>query len=168
MQIWDIGIRLFHWSIALAFVLNYFLLEPGETAHQIAGYYAFAWLIFRVVWGFLGPQRARFSDFFPTPSRIKTHITQLKQRQLPRDAGHNPLGGVVILLMMVLLAYQATTGFMLEEVDAFYGSSMLEDLHELGAHTLFALVCLHIIAVIFVQWWGRIQLIRPMITGRRD
>jgi cytochrome b len=116
MQVWDIGIRLFHWSIALVFVLNYFLLEPGETAHQIAGYYAFAWLIFRVVWGFLGPQRARFSDFFPTPSRIKTHITQLKQRQLPRDAGHNPLGGVVI----------------------------------------------------FVQWWGRIQLIRPMITGRRD
>lgn len=168
MHIWDIGIRLFHWSIALVFVLNYFLLEPGETAHQIAGYYAFAWLIFRTVWGFIGPQRARFADFLPTPSRVKAHLQHLKQRQLPKDSGHNPLGGLVILLMIGLFAYQATTGFMLEEIDAFYGSSVLEQWHEWGAHALFALVCLHIAAVVWVQWWGRIQLIRPMITGRRD
>lgn len=168
MHIWDIGIRLFHWSIALVFVLNYFLLEPGEIAHQIAGYYAFAWLIFRTVWGFIGPQRARFADFLPTPSRVKAHLQHLKQRQLPKDSGHNPLGGLVILLMMGLFAYQATTGFMLEEIDAFYGSSVLEQWHEWGAHALFALVCLHIAAVVWVQWWGRIQLIRPMITGRRD
>lgn len=167
VKIWDGFIRSYHWIIAVAFILNYFVLEPGETIHQWVGYTAVTLVALRIIWGFVGPENARISSFFPTPVRLKRHLQQLKQRQIPQNEGHNPVGGLLILLFWLLFIGQGVTGFLLEETDQFFGSSAIEDIHELTAHTLFGGVILHVTAVIVMGWWGRIQLIRPMLTGKR-
>lgn len=165
--IWDPFVRLYHGVIIVAFTLNYFILEPGETIHQWVGYVAVALVILRICWGFIGPRTARIADFFPTPSRIRQHVNHLAARKLPDNEGHNALGGLLILLFWLLFLAQGVTGFLLEETDQFFGSTLVENIHELIAHTLYAGALLHIVAVIVVSWWGRIDLIRPMISGWR-
>ena len=165
--IWDPFIRMYHGLIIVAFTLNYFVLEPGETIHQWVGYSAVALVLLRVCWGFVGPQTAKIKDFFPTPKRFKQHLQHLRERRIPADSGHNALGGLLILLFWLLFIGQGVTGFLLEETDRFFGSSLVENIHEWIAHTLYAGALLHIAAVIIVSWWGRIELIRPMISGRR-
>lgn len=165
--IWDPFIRVYHGLIVVAFVLNYFVLEPGEQVHQWVGYTAVSLVILRLLWGLIGPKRARIADFFPTPKRLAEHFRHLKQRQIPPQQGHNALGAMLILIFWGLFIAQGVTGFLLEETDRFFGSSLIETIHETTAHILYAGALLHIAAVIVVGWWGRIQLIRPMITGRR-
>ncbi|WP_262339919.1 cytochrome b/b6 domain-containing protein [Idiomarina sp. OT37-5b] len=166
--IWDAFIRGYHWLIVIAFVLNYFILEPGETVHQWVGYSAVTLVILRILWGFIGPRRALLSDFFPTPKRIAEHVQHLRRRQLPQRQGHNALGGLLIWLFWLLFLGQGFTGYLLEETDRFFGSSVVENIHEWLAHSLFAGVLVHLVAVIVVSWWGRIQLLRPMLTGKRQ
>lgn len=165
--IWDPFIRVYHGLIVVAFILNYFVLEPGELIHQWVGYTAVSLVLLRVLWGFIGPTRARIADFFPTRRRLAEHVNHLKQRQLPANEGHNALGGLLILVFWGLFIAQGITGFLLKETDQFFGSSEVEAIHETTAHILYAGVLLHIVAVVVVGWWGRIQLIRPMITGKR-
>ena len=165
--IWDKFIRSYHWLIAVAFAFNYFVLEPGETVHQWVGYSAVTLIVLRIIWAFIGPTRARVSNFFLTPARLAEHFRHLKQRQLPQDQGHNALGGLLILAVWLLFLAQGVTGFLLEQTDRFFGSTLVETIHEYIAHALFVGVIVHISAVIVMGWWGRIQLIRPMISGKR-
>lgn len=168
IKIWDSFIRSYHWLIVAAFVLNYFLLEPGEQAHQIVGYTAVTLVLLRIMWGFCGPPNARITSFLPTKSRLKKHIDRLRKRQIPVNEGHNPIGGVLILVFWLLLLSQGISGYLLEETDRFFGSLLLEDIHEWTAHLLYIGVIIHIVAVIVVGWWGKVQLLKPMITGKRD
>lgn len=165
--IWDKFIRIYHWLIVLGFMLNYFVLEPGETVHQWIGYCVWILVFARIIWGFIGPKRARVMDFFPTPSRIAQHFRELKSREIPKESGHNAVGGMLILLFWFLFLAQGTTGFLLEETDAFFGSTLVENIHEYIAHSLFIGALIHVAAVLLTGWWGRIELIKPMITGRR-
>lgn len=165
--IWDRFIRSYHWFIVVAFVLNYFVLEPGEQAHQWVGYSVFALVLLRLLWGMAGPPTARLTEVWPTPSRLRQHLQQLRQRQLPQHEGHNPLGGLMIMTLWLLLIGQGVTGFLLVETHRFFGSSELEAVHAWFAHALYACILVHVSAVLVIGWWGKIALIRPMLTGRR-
>jgi len=164
--IWDPVVRLFHWTLALAFLLNYFVLEEGEEVHEWVGYYCLAILVVRVVWGFVGPRNARFSDFFPTPSRVRHHLTLLRHGRIEEHDGHNPLGGLMILALMTCVALTGITGWMLE-LDAFWGEDWAEELHEVTANLTMLLVLVHVSAVLLFSWLGPVNLVRTMITGRR-
>jgi len=127
-------------------------------------YCVFVWTI---VWGFIGPPNARFKNFFPSFSGIKNHFYELKQRKMKQEQGHNPLGGLMVFAILVLFLVQAVTGFLREEIDALYGDSFLTSLHGISANIIFALVIIHIIAVFITAYLGKIELIRPMINGKR-
>jgi len=167
MIIWDKFIRAFHWLLVLCFCLNYFFLEHGSSIHQAVGYTAAALVMVRIVWGFIGPPNARFKNFFPSFSGIKNHFYELKQRKMKQEQGHNPLGGLMVFAILVLFLVQAVTGFLREEIDALYGDSFLTSLHGISANIIFALVIIHIIAVFITAYLGKIELIRPMINGKR-
>ncbi|MGM0428903.1 MAG: cytochrome b/b6 domain-containing protein [Pseudomonadota bacterium] len=167
MIIWDKFVRTFHWLLVLCFCLNYFFLEHGSSTHQAVGYTAATLVIVRIVWGFIGPQNARFKNFTPSFSGIKKHLHELKQRKVREDQGHNPLGGLMVFLILTLFLIQAITGFLREEIDALYGDSFLTSLHGISANIIFALVIIHIIAVFITAYLGKIELIRPMINGKR-
>ncbi|MDP5031500.1 cytochrome b/b6 domain-containing protein, partial [Paraglaciecola sp.] len=99
--------------------------------------------------------------------KFALHFSHLKNRKIPAKTGHNPIGWLMILFTWLLFIGLAITGFMLEEVDYFFGSSLLEDIHSILSDVLYVFVLIHIAAVFFIAWWGKISLIKPMITGKR-
>jgi len=163
--IWDKFIRLFHWSIVALFFLNYFITE--DELHDYLGYVMLALLVARVFWGFYGSHHARFASFFPTISKIKQHLTQLQTGQVPAAEGHNPLGGLMILLLLSLLTLICITGVMMG-MDRFWGVEWVETLHQILAKSVLIAVPIHISAVLVMSKISNINLIKTMITGRRD
>lgn len=167
VRLWDPLVRLFHLSVAAAFFANYFFNKEGAFWHRWIGYYASAWLLVRLVWGFVGPRSARWSDFWPTPARLKAHLAALWQRRPYHRLGHSPLGALVMLLMMAAIGSLGLTGFLMTEVDAFWGADWLEDVHALLANSLLALVCMHALAAVVESLRVRDNLPLSMLTGRR-
>lgn len=166
ISVWDPLIRLFHWSIVTACVLNLFVFEAGKPAHRFVGYIVAILLLIRIIWGFAGTRHARFGDFFPTPSRLLPYLRDVWRGREPRYIGHNPAGAVMMLLLLALLASVCLTGWMMG-LDAFWGQEWLEDLHGALANSILLLALLHAAAAIVESWRHRENLVLSMLTGRK-
>lgn len=167
ITVWDRFVRVFHWSVAVAFLLDFWVLEEGDPPHEWVGYFLGVILVLRIVWGFIGPHNARFVSFFPTPQRIKNHLADLRAHQINRAEGHNPLGGAMVIALMLMLATVSMSGWMLTW-DMFWGSELMEEIHELSAELTMMLVVIHVAAIIIMGRITRIPLIRTMLTGKRS
>lgn len=165
--LWDPLIRLFHWSVAGVFVANYWLNESGEKWHEWLGYFAAAFLVIRSIWGFVGRGAARWSDFFPSYSRLKLHCCALASGKAYHRMGHSPLGAVVMILMMLLILVLAISGFMMEEIDYFWGEDWVQNLHSWSADILLGFVIVHLAAALFESYRLKENLPLSMVTGRR-
>lgn len=111
VQVWDPLVRLFHWSLVVAFFVAYFITEDELiTLHVWAGYVVCALLLFRIFWGFAGPQHARFADFVYPPGVIARYVVGLVRGSTKRYLGHNPAGGAMVLMLLVCLAGISVTG----------------------------------------------------------
>ncbi|WP_420934051.1 cytochrome b/b6 domain-containing protein [Alteromonas sp. A081] len=113
------------------------------------------------------PNYASFRGIDLSRQAFKEHLQHLKHRNVPVQTGHNPFGWLMIFAVIGLFVGLGITGFLMEEVDALFGNSTLEWIHSIFADVLYACVLVHIAAVFFVQYRGRVQLLRPMITGLR-
>lgn len=113
--VWDIFVRLFHWSL-VALILFNFGVGPehgwGEV-HEMVGYIAVGLILARIVWGFIGTKYARWTDFFPTPSRIVGYL-----RGTYKPVGHNPIGSLMIIALLVLTLGVGYTGWAVEHSNA--------------------------------------------------
>lgn len=167
LRLWDPLVRFCHWSLVVAFVGDYFLTEEGDDWHRWLGYYAVTVILVRVVWGFIGSPAARWSDFWPTPTRLVRHTRALLCGEDYHRMGHSPLGALVMVLMLVLLVGIGISGFLMEEVDYFWGEDLPRDIHAFMANALFALVCVHIVAAVVESLRLRENLPLSMITGLR-
>jgi cytochrome b len=164
VKVWDPFVRIFHWSLVACVLTNYFVNDDGKDLHQWTGYAASVLVTLRVVWGFVGTRHARFADFFPTPARLRAHLTALKAGQADHHVGHNPLGALMMLALMALVFGLGVTGF-LQTTDAYWGEAWLQDLHALIASTLIAMAGLHAAAAILMGRIERTNLVGAMITG---
>lgn len=165
-QVWDPFVRLFHWGLVTCVVLNLWILEDGEWAHEITGYTASALVVMRLVWGFVGSKHARFSDFFPTPTRLRTHLAALLQGEAPQHPGHNPLGALMMLTLMALVLALVLSGW-LQTTDRFWGEEWLQDTHEWLSNGLMLMAGAHGLAAIVMGRLERVHLVRAMVTGRK-
>lgn len=165
--VWDLFVRVFHWTLVTCVMVNYFVLDDGESIHQWLGYLASALVVARVVWGFIGSEYARFANFFPTPKRLQRHVSQLVHGQPETHWGHNPLGAVMMLALMSLVIGLGVSGWM-QTLDAFWGEEWLQDVHELLGNSLIGLVTLHALAAIVMGRLERTRLIRAMVTGIKE
>jgi len=166
VTVWDPVVRLFHWTVVTACILNLFVLEPGHALHRALGYAVAAALAIRLVWGFVGTRHARFADFFPTPRRLMPYLGALMQRREPRHLGHNPAGAVMMILLMLLLAGVCSTGWMMG-LDAFWGEDWLQEVHGALANAILVLAFVHAAAAIFESLRHRENLVLAMVTGRK-
>jgi cytochrome b len=164
VRVWDAFVRLFHWSLVSCVVLNWAVLDDGETLHQVLGYAATALVASRIVWGFVGTGHARFASFFPTPARLRAHLAALRRGEREVHAGHNPLGALMMLALMALVLSLGVTGW-LQGTDAFFGEEWLQDLHETLANTLILLAGVHVAAAIVMSRIERVNLVAAMVTG---
>jgi cytochrome b len=167
VKLWDPVVRLLHWALAGAFLANYLFTEEGESWHQWIGYCAAGVVLTRLAWGFLDTGAARWSAFWPTRHRLAEHARALVKGHHHAELGHSPIGAVVMIAMLCGIFALGTTGFMMEEIDYFWGEDWLEQLHGWIADGVVTLVVLHVSAAVVESVRMRENLPWSMITGRR-
>jgi cytochrome b len=191
--VWDLPLRVFHWVLALSLVASWYtarMSSKGEflefrgqqygyaEVHFWLGYWALGLVVFRLIWGFVGPRHARFSSFFPSPGRFFAYAGKFFRRDSPPSVGHNPMGAAVVLLMLLMVGAQAVTGLFLgDNTDIFYApyhgavgedtASTLMSFHHLNFEVLQWVVVLHVAAILFYHFYKRQNLVGPMFTGRK-
>lgn len=166
VQVWDPFVRIFHWSLVGLFVLAFATGDEIEWLHLTAGYAIAGLILLRIIWGFVGPRHARFSDFVRTPRQVTDHVRSAIRLRAPRYLGHNPAGGAMIVALLVMLIGISATGFMMT-TDAFWGAQWVEDLHEGLVYVTLGLIALHVAGVVFASIEHGENLVRAMITGRK-
>lgn len=181
-KVWDWPTRLFHWLLAGSVMVGWYLGEYRSFTtidyHFYLGYFTAGLLLFRLIWGFFGPPPVRFRNFIPTGSALLAYARRVFTRTPSLVAGHNPLGGISVVAILVVLAFQVITGFYAED-DALFASGplmetvssravlMANNLHHNGARVILILFGIHIAAILFYALWKRENLVLPMITGRK-
>lgn len=116
VKVWDPLVRLFHWSLVAAFTIAYLSGEESLDLHVWSGYVVLGLIAFRLVWGFIGTRYARFSDFIYRPAVIFAYSGEVIAGKARRYLGHNPLGGAMIIAMLVCLLGTTVSGL------AFYAA----------------------------------------------
>jgi cytochrome b len=164
IKVWDPFVRLFHWSLVLFFGLAWLTADEWDGAHEFTGYVVATLVGLRVVWGLIGTRHARFSDFVFGPAAVAAYVKDSMRLSATRYVGHNPAGGALILVLLVLLSATAGTGVMMT-MDVFRGMGWVEELHEGVAGVMLALVIVHVLGVCFASLLHRENLICAMVTG---
>lgn len=176
IQLWDLPVRIFHWSLLAAVstaIVTGRLGGDWMAVHGKAGLTIIGLVVFRLAWGFLGSTYARFSTFVPTPGRLLAYF-----RGQWRGAGHNPLGALSVLALLGLLALLAGSGLFGNDDISFTGplaalvseelSYWLTGRHHQLATVLYALLVLHVVAIVFHERIKKDKLVKPMVTGWKD
>ncbi len=177
VPVWDILIRIFHWSLVVFFSVSYVTGELGDWLHHWSGYTITGLLVFRLVWGVIGTEHARFRDFVRHPAHIRRYLTAMKEGRAERYLGHNPAGGVMIIALLLGLSFMAFSGMLLAGFDGdgpLAGTALMalqvlpiKALHELTANALILGILLHVGGVIYSSWLHRENLPKAMVTGRK-
>lgn len=182
IRVWDVPVRLFHWTLVILIATSYFSGRAGGDWMQVhfwSGYTILTLLLFRIVWGFVGSTTARFSDFVRGPSAAFRHLAELVGTDRPRDAGHNPLGGAMVVVLIFAVLAQVTAGLFSADTDMGTVNGPLTKLvsdkfiekatafHGFWINVLLALVAVHVLAAIVYLVWKRQNLIGAMIHGRK-
>jgi len=186
-RVWDLPTRLFHWALVASVTAGWALGEFRSFStinwHFYLGYTTGGLILFRLIWGIVGPPTARLSALFPKPSEVIDYLRHLSDREPSAVVGHSPLGSLSVLALLTSLMVQVSTGLFAEDDSLFSEgplSYLVEEktvqfcnaIHEINSGILMGLVILHVGALLFYLIWKRENLIRPMITGwkivRRD
>ena len=178
MRVWDLPTRLFHWAIVLLVATSYLTYRFDEMRyHLLSGYAMLTLLLFRLAWGFVGSDTARFARFLKSPMAGFRHLAQFRRREPDDEIGHNAAGGWMVLVMLGLLAAQVATGLFSNDdvvtqgpLAQFVGKSTSDRLsgwHALNFNLLLGAIGLHVLAIAAYAAVKRHNLLRPMITGRK-
>ncbi len=187
--VWDVATRLFHvFLLALVSVCLYTGLSGGldeMDLHMVCGYGVLALILFRIIWGFAGSTHARFSSFVVSPARTLRHAQGIharlrrnpRSREIAPSLGHNPMGGYSVIMMLLLLLAQATTGLFASDDIFIEGplmhlvsddqSQTLTGFHKLFSKVIMVIIGLHVFAVVCHEIFLKDRILIPMVTGRK-
>ena len=193
IPVWDPLVRVFHWALVISFCAAY--LSEGELfealqdrlsgewlqlVHVWAGYLIAGLLLWRVVWGFVGPRHARFSDFVRGPRESFGYLKDALTLRAARYLGHNPAGGAMIVALLLSLAATIVTGLALYGADKAMGPlaallvessdatiDAIKEAHEAATNCTLLLVAGHLLGVVWESLLHRENLVRAMISGRK-
>lgn len=192
--VWDPFVRYGHWVLVAAFAIAYLSAEEEsggpDPLHVWGGYVVGAIVVLRVLWGFVGPQHARFSDFVSGPVAALRYLADLVRGRARRYLGHSPAGGAMVLLLLAFLAATVATGLVAygdrgkgplagnggAVITRAYANSneageraesVLGELHGTLANITLALVILHVLGVGLASVVHRENLVAAMISGEK-
>lgn len=177
--VWDLPLRLFHWLLVISVFGAWLTAEVLQdmTLHFYCGYLILGLLIFRVVWGLVGPVYAKFFSLQLSLSRVKEYFIQLKAGQNPVHAGHNPMGSWSVVVMLTLLLTQATTGLFASD-DYLSGplyhyvsdslATLLTEIHHKVFKAIQLVILIHLLAICYYQLIKKDRLVQAMIHGRKN
>lgn len=182
VRVWDLPVRLFHWTLVALMVVSYFTGRAGGDwmkFHFWSGYSILTLILFRIAWGFVGSTTARFADFVKGPSAAIAHLRGVLGSDRPREAGHNPIGGAMVVALLLAVLLQVAAGFFSADTDMGMVNGPLALLvadkwveratafHKFWINVLLWMVALHVLAAIVYLVWKRQNLIGAMLTGRK-
>jgi len=177
--VWDVAVRVFHWLLVALIVVSFTTAQIGGNAmriHELSGFTILTLVLFRILWGIFGSTHARFADFVRPPRQVLAYARSLLRQGRPDFyAGHNPLGGWMIVALLACLLLQAGTGLFANDDVMTEGplyawvsketSDTLSKIHETNFYVLAALVAVHICAALYYLLRKRENLILPLVTG---
>jgi len=117
VKVWDPIVRIGHWTLVIAFFTAYFTEDEFMTQHIWAGYVVVGVVLFRIFWGFIGSEHARFKDFIYSPFTIIAYLKSLAQRKPKHYLGHNPAGGIMVIALLASLCVTVYSGLALYAVE---------------------------------------------------
>ena len=187
VRVWDPFVRAGHWALVAAFAVAYLSEGEPRALHTVAGYVVAAYVVLRVVWGFVGTQPARFKSFVVSPLEGLRYLAALLRGRAERHIGHSPAGAWMILLLLVSLAATTVAGMMLYAVHDGAGplaefvapavqapgspedprQKFWEETHELLANLSLLLVVFHVAGVVVASRTHKENLVRSMVTGAK-
>jgi cytochrome b len=179
--VWDVFVRAFHWSLVLLFAFSAITGKVGGSWikwHMYSGYAILALVFFRIVWGFVGGEYARFASFVAGPTSAVRYGLGLLKRGSQHVISHNPIGGWMVVALLLVLATQAVLGLICDDEIATTGplaryvstelSLKAMSWHRLLGDVLLILVAIHILAVVFHVFVKKESLVRAMFSGNKD
>ncbi|WP_336083429.1 cytochrome b/b6 domain-containing protein [Thalassospira sp. CH_XMU1448-2] len=182
VKLWDFPVRLFHWALVVAIVTAWWTnRQLMIDIHAIAGYSVLALVLFRIIWGFVGSSNARFGSFIKGPDKVIGYAVKIPTGSMAEltYAGHNPAGGWMVVVLIVLVAIQAISGlFASEDTFLFFDGPLVAHvssdvarimnwIHRTNINLIYVMVGLHVFAALFYLVAKRENLIGAMVTGVR-
>ena len=184
IRVWDIPVRLFHWLLVITIFGSIVSAKLGGNWmewHQRLGFFALGLIVFRLLWGVVGSQHARFSSFVRGPSTVWRYlrdITRPDAQHTHHYLGHNPMGALSVVAILAVVLFQATSGLFADDDILMRGpyadavskqvSDWLTKLHKLNSNLLIGLIVLHLSAIGFYYFVKRENLVKPMINGTKS
>lgn len=164
--VWDIPVRVFHWLLVICFAGAWLSAESErlQMIHYAFGYTACLLVLIRLVWGLIGTRYARFSQFLKSPRAVIEHFVAMLRGHPHHDVGHNPAGGLVMFVLMLLILLIGLTGYL--SVKAF-SENLASEAHEIVSSLALAIVILHILAAILMSVMERQNLVKSMVSGKK-
>ncbi|RPA63911.1 cytochrome B [Shewanella frigidimarina] len=175
IKVWDFPTRFFHWAMVCLIGGLWWTAEIGEMQwHQILAYLLMTLITFRLIWGFIGSDTAKFTHFFVAPKKV---IAYAKAQPKPSSLGHNPLGGYMVIVLLGSLVLQLSTGLFATD-DIFTEGPLiylvssdtagwLTWLHKTNFNLILALAAVHIIAVLVHVFKGD-NILKAMFSGYKQ
>ena len=178
VKVWDPLVRIFHWSLVIAFFTAYFTEDDLLQVHVWAGYTVLALVLWRLVWGVIGTRHARFADFIVRPAAVIGYLKDVVALRAKRYIGHNPAGAAMIIALLVSLLLASLSGLAVYGADqgagplaawmsgmGEWGEDALEEIHEFFANLTLILVIAHVAGVAVSSLLHHENLPRAMVTG---
>ena len=178
MIVWDLPLRLFHWAFMICVIGA---IASGKAqiwaVHERFGMAIMALVVFRIIWGFIGSPTARFSEFLTGPKAVLATLRALWRKQTDDKAGHSPLGGYATMALLLIPLMMALTGAFSTDDILFDGpfyhlmpdwAGLAGDVHHFGEKLLFLIIALHLGALAYYGVRLRKNLVRAMVTGKRQ
>jgi cytochrome b len=166
VQIWSPLIRLFHWGLAILVISNLFN-EAGDKTHRTFGYIAFGLIVFRLGYGFIGKDYANFKTWPIRPSQLTLYLKNFPTSHSTRYVGHNPLGALMMVVMLTLVATLGITGYLGRETEIFLFNETLENIHTVAGNLMYACIAFHILGALVSSFKHKENLIGAMVHGKK-
>ena len=178
MRVWDLPVRLFHWIVTLLLIGSFLTMYTRHFGwHILIGETLLSLVLWRVVWGFVGSDTARFARFLRSPAAAFAHLRGIGRREVDNGIGHTAAGGWWVLVMLTLLFTQTLTGLFGSE-DGKHGgplfhllpakvAAVLGHLHGANFLLLMFAIGIHLLAVGAYAGLKGQNLLRPMISGKK-
>ena len=167
VKVWDLFVRVFHWSLVTLFMLNSFVLDEDGIWHEYAGYAIAILLILRIFWGLVGSKYARFSSFLPSISASKEQMKDILRFKGSSHLGHTPLGALMIYNLIFSIGLACVFGVMMG-IGGMDKVKWVEEAHEIFANWALISVFVHIGGVVVESVLSRSNLVKSMITGYKS
>ena len=115
-------------------------------------------LCFRLLWGFIGSQTARFSNFLCAPKSVLHNLRDLAQGRSSVQAGHAPIGGYATMAILGVCLFMALSGSFSTDDILYEGpfahmlpayNKLAGTLHHFGEKLIFFIIFVHIAALIY-------------------